>query len=160
MKICKNCKIEKSYSEFHKMKGGVGGVRTVCKECRQTEKKAYNSLPYVKLKAAENYQRNKDSMRERLTEYYWTLTSQYHSYLKNAKKKNNEFLLSKDDCKQFYNTICKYCNTEYKGLGIDRVNNQIGYILSNCVPCCKICNWMKRDLSLEDFLNHIKKIKI
>jgi superfamily II helicase len=38
-KICKVCKKEKDYSEFHKSKLCVGGVRTTCKECRREEKK-------------------------------------------------------------------------------------------------------------------------
>ena len=42
--------------------------------------------------------------------------------------------------------------------GIDRVDSDIGYEESNCVPCCSICNTMKMDHSQEKFLDHIKKI--
>jgi len=36
--------------------------------------------------------------------------------------------------------------------GIDRVDNSKGYISSNCVPCCKVCNIAKRDLSQDKFI--------
>lgn len=41
--------------------------------------------------------------------------------------------------------------------GIDRVDPNKGYTKDNCVSCCKYCNRMKSDLSLEEFY---KKISI
>jgi hypothetical protein len=46
----------------------------------------------------------------------------------------------------------KLYNGAYLHNGIDRVNNNIGYELSNCVPCCMICNRAKNTLSVGDFL--------
>ena len=57
---------------------------------------------------------------------------------------------------------CKYCQrqgVEGKCNGIDRINNNIHYIESNCVSCCYICNHMKGTLSHNDFINHIRNIK-
>lgn len=45
---------------------------------------------------------------------------------------------------------------DYTYNGIDRVNNDIGYIKNNCIPCCKICNRAKNSMSYDDFLNWIK----
>ena len=42
--------------------------------------------------------------------------------------------------------------------GLDRVDNNIGYTESNVVPCCYICNKMKGELPVEDFLEHLNKI--
>lgn len=42
--------------------------------------------------------------------------------------------------------------------GIDRANNNIGYTISNSLPCCKNCNRAKSVLSLKDFGELIKKI--
>jgi 5-methylcytosine-specific restriction endonuclease McrA len=42
--------------------------------------------------------------------------------------------------------------------GIDRIDSSIGYSLENCVPCCARCNWMKSDLSQEEFLQRVKYI--
>lgn len=86
-----------------------------------------------------------------------------------AKKRGLEYLLTE---KQFVNLIskpCKYCGTLPSQIrkqknrqlvynGIDRADNTKGYTLDNCVSCCKVCNYMKRNFTEEQFLNHIKKI--
>ena len=42
--------------------------------------------------------------------------------------------------------------------GIDRVDNSVGYVDGNCVPCCKCCNIAKNDHSVTDFLAHVSAI--
>jgi hypothetical protein len=42
--------------------------------------------------------------------------------------------------------------------GIDRVKPDAGYIPSNCVPCCGVCNFMKRNHTYREFLFHCAKI--
>lgn len=64
---------------------------------------------------------------------------------------------------------CYYCNIEpsiklpLKGTvdkrnTIDRIDNNIGYIYNNCIGACKVCNRMKTDSSLNDFIFMIKNI--
>jgi len=43
-------------------------------------------------------------------------------------------------------------------LGIDRMNNEVGYIITNVVPCCKICNWCKSNLTIQEFREWINKV--
>ncbi len=42
--------------------------------------------------------------------------------------------------------------------GIDRFDNSRGYEGDNVVPCCAVCNRMKRDLEASEFLRHITRI--
>ncbi len=56
---------------------------------------------------------------------------------------------------------CHYCGDvmiDQKLTGIDRIDNSKGYITSNVVPCCKICNMMKRHLNQKTFINICKHI--
>ena len=39
--------------------------------------------------------------------------------------------------------------------GIDRKDNDYGYIDSNCLPCCGICNKAKGDMTYEEFLIYL-----
>jgi len=62
---------------------------------------------------------------------------------------------------------CFYCGIEpsndrygIRWNGVDRLDSDLDHNINNCVPCCKHCNRFKRDLSLEDFYSHVKKIKI
>jgi len=69
-------------------------------------------------------------------------------------------------CNQPANEVGKngslYLNgTEYKkSLGLDRINNQIGYYISNVVPCCFPCNRIKYSSSIDFIINYYNKISI
>ena len=66
---------------------------------------------------------------------------------------------------------CFYCDTEptpskghrswstYINInGLDRVDNNLGYLYSNVVACCIYCNMAKRDRSQEEFYLWIDKL--
>lgn len=42
--------------------------------------------------------------------------------------------------------------------GIDRLDSSLGYIPSNCVSCCSLCNRLKGPIKFDMFINHIKLI--
>jgi len=87
------------------------------------------------------------------------------------------FLLTKEEFKVITSSNCHYCGTSpqqmrqgsfkpgrlwdrgtYAYNGIDRVDNKIGYILTNCVPCCIICNKAKSTYTQNDFLSWLKTL--
>ncbi|WP_296683251.1 hypothetical protein [Flavobacterium sp.] len=96
----------------------------------------------------------------------------YLQYIHRAKNKKIPFELDKAFFREIITKRCVYCNSEgdsfrvnrshSNGLfisnGIDRVDSSKGYTKENSVACCKTCNVMKNSLTLEKFLNHIKKI--
>jgi hypothetical protein len=87
-----------------------------------------------------------------------------HRYKKSAREKNLLFNLTVEQFKLLLSNNCYYCgqkpsskmisdgNIELLYNGIDRVNNILGYTPENCVSCCKTCNYMKRGLSVADFI--------
>ena len=96
----------------------------------------------------------------------------YKNYRLGAKKRNIEFELSLDEFKKIINMPCNYCNISPKQIlhkkdmkydlkynGIDRVNNDLGYTVNNCVAACKFCNLAKRNFKREDFIDWIGRIK-
>jgi len=95
----------------------------------------------------------------------------YSTYKKRAKKRNLIFILSREQFSTLTKQECYYCGklpqNSYSGRGnsggytyngIDRVDNDRGYELDNCVSCCKHCNTSKSKLSQSDFFKWIKKI--
>lgn len=56
------------------------------------------------------------------------------------------------------NKKCYFCGKLDGRCGLDRIDSSQEYTFNNCVPCCIICNRMKRNHSKEDFINHIKSI--
>ena len=92
-------------------------------------------------------------------------------YKRNAKKKGLNFCLSKKQLHDLFSKECYYCgvppsrvghkkNTygDYIYNGIDRLDSSIGYIESNCVPCCTQCNYLKSNMKEKEFLKIIEKI--
>lgn len=89
-------------------------------------------------------------------------------YKENAKNHNREFLLTQEEMIIFFQSNCYYCGrkpySEIKGNkafgsytynGIDRKNNDVGYIKENCVSCCKECNYKKHTQNIDDFFKWI-----
>ena len=93
------------------------------------------------------------------------------SYRNNAKTRGLDWRLTEQQFKEITKKPCHYCgalpnnktnrrdcNGVYVYNGIDRVDNEKGYIINNVVPCCKRCNNAKRNFGLEDFKDWIRKI--
>lgn len=112
----------------------------------------------------------------------------YANYRGSAKRKNHEFSLSKQQLIDLTQKDCFYCGsppstpvrvaslashkklgradeskwfvkTEYVYNGIDRRDNALGYTPDNCIPCCRICNRSKMDLSLKEFFEWIIRVR-
>lgn len=92
----------------------------------------------------------------------------YKNYLKNAKQRGYTFELDIEYFDTLTRQDCYYCGAHPRYMsradngkldvvddrnGLDRVDNSIGYIDSNVVPCCKTCNYAKRKMSKSDFEN-------
>lgn len=53
---------------------------------------------------------------------------------------------------------CYLCGST-DNLGIDRIDSNVDYTDENCKSCCKTCNIMKKDFSLDEFLKHLIRIR-
>ncbi len=101
----------------------------------------------IKLRKAKRYNKNKNNKQY-----------QFNKYKSNAIARNLQFELTIDNFKKYWKQPCYYCGDKIETIGLDRVNNDKGYTIDNVVSCCAICNYMKRNLSKEDFINKCKKI--
>jgi len=82
----------------------------------------------------------------------------YATYKRGAIRRGYVFELTLSEFELFWDASCSYCNNTIIGIGLDRIDNNIGYINTNVVPCCTTCNWMKHSMSQEMFINQCKKI--
>lgn len=99
------------------------------------------------------------------------MNHKYACYRKEAEKRGVEFRLSFKDFREITSRDCFYCgakpsncsrrdyhNGPFIYQGIDRVDNKKGYFIGNIVPCCKICNHWKVNMSVNDFIDHVEDI--
>ena len=79
-------------------------------------------------------------------------------YKRNAKQRNKEWGLTDEQFMTFWQIPCYYCGSKIETIGIDRRNNNEGYVFNNVVSCCTICNKAKLKMSEDKFINHCKKV--
>jgi hypothetical protein len=103
--------------------------------------------------------------------------SLYRAYEHGAMGRDYEFKLTLEQFTKLINDNCYYCgivpsnvhqhskrrkceeyNEPYLYSGIDRVNNDVGYIPENCVSCCKACNIAKHLMTQEAFIDMAYRI--
>lgn len=94
----------------------------------------------------------------------------YDNIQRRAKKKGNDFSLTKEEFRDISSQDCVYCGESPKEYhlpnangyflcnGVDRVDNSRGYVLDNSVPCCGKCNTMKLDYTVDEWMGHMIKI--
>jgi hypothetical protein len=95
----------------------------------------------------------------------------YIGYLRGAKNRNLSFEIEKKYFKEITQQNCYYCGIEphqiinnknrngiYVYNGIDRKDNAVGYTVENCVPCCKICNFAKKQMGEQEFYSWIDRV--
>lgn len=139
MKVCKEC--GKQYSKICEH-----STMYCSDECRKTRR---NRLQ----KAVRNViKKNPDK-------YFKLIIDRiYKTYKSSAKRYGRVFELTKDDFRAIYQNKCYYCGDIIATIGIDRMDNDLGYTKSNTVPCCKKCNWMKGSHNAKDFIDNCNKI--
>jgi hypothetical protein len=120
---------------------------------RRTKKAEY-------IKEKKNKRQLSPKQNQKINYDLWrkTLKGCYSTYRKDSRHRGYSFNLTIEEFETFWKKPCFYCGNEIETIGIDRVDNNKGYQLDNCVSCCTICNRMKMDHSLMDWINHIKKI--
>lgn len=87
----------------------------------------------------------------------------------NARRRDIEWRLTDDEVISLMTRECHYCgsgpahtskgrNGDFKYNGIDRVDNDKGYVEGNVVSCCITCNNAKRTLTVTEFLAWVERV--
>lgn len=133
LKYCPDCNETKGLSSFWKDSSKRNnGYCTYCIDCSKVYSKTHKMSD--ESKANSKVQRATDSGR--------------FVYAKNkCKQLGQDWNLTKEEFTEVTNQSCFYCGGELPefGKGLDRLDNDKGYSMSNIVPCCTVCNRVKGD---------------
>lgn len=87
------------------------------------------------------------------------LSSHLSTYKRNARVRGIPCDLTREDIERLWQQPCNYCGAAITKVGIDRVDSTKGYEQDNIVACCTLCNWMKRELPIDNFIAHVERIR-
>lgn len=81
----------------------------------------------------------------------------YATYVHGAARRNLKWEISRGRFIEIIEGLCFYCGAQPAG-GIDRRDNALGYTEQNSVPCCKVCNVAKNNMTEADFFAWLRRI--
>lgn len=142
-KQCNKCRETKPLTDFR-------GGRNVCKGCNSKQYRQYargKGREVVNRANTKFYKKNKD-----------TAQYKYYRYLFGSKSRGIRFEVPFELFEKLYNSPCFYCGATDVIRGLDRVDSAGIYTESNVVPCCKICNFAKGEMSPAEFVAHCRRV--
>jgi hypothetical protein len=141
-KICTICCKEQDVSMFV---SDDDHLTKTCQTCRSQNK-------------VQNQKRDKEH-RNLLTRT--NLNRAFYCCQRDAKRRNIEFHLTKDEFMEIIKENCVYCgdiSEEKQFNGVDRVNSKGHYTIDNCVSACTLCNYLKHAMPIDIFFQRIEHI--
>lgn len=130
-----------------------------CSECNNkyknilNEYRQNNKIPFI-------YKPNNAALNEFQNQKTDSIDEFWRNVQRGALERNMLITLSFEDYIKLVLQPCYYCGfqSEYKVNGIDRLDNNKGYIQTNCVSCCKVCNLMKHTSHPQAFIDKVNAI--
>ena len=107
--------------------------------------------------------------RRKLPNHGSNINTIFKNYQQSAMLTKREWALTKEQFIKLITAACHYCGSppantqkrfdkDFRYSGIDRTNNNLGYIINNCVSCCRTCNIAKHTLSMNEFAVWLQNI--
>lgn len=83
----------------------------------------------------------------------------YFTYKKSAAERGIEWSLDKADFDILTKSgaSCFFCGDSNNCMGVDRLDNTVGYSATNVASCCKLCNKLKWNLSVDAFIDKCRR---
>lgn len=147
VKKCTICKKHRLKTEFCKNASMADGKHNQCKICAKRLWKKYRENNAEKLKAYQQRERAQfpERVRERKAKAVRKPRSRFLDALRVANKRGLVWDISFDDFEKNIKSFCLYCKGPLPetGHGFDRIDNSVGYLIENVVPCCTHCNMLR-----------------
>lgn len=88
---------------------------------------------------------NKEKVRTSNKNTKATPGTKYSMFKSGANKRKLEVDITLEHYTSLIQQLCHYCGVESQ-IGIDRIDNSLGYLQDNCLPCCTTCNLTRNNL--------------
>jgi hypothetical protein len=135
-----------------------------CEECKITERKQVASeIDILRQKYNIEVQPVKlyNNLHHMQEQYTISIAEMWRSTQRNAYSRGLLFTITEQEYENLIIRPCYYCGfySSSRLNGIDRIDNNKGYIVHNCITCCKMCNMIKHSQHPLEFLEKVNAIK-
>lgn len=78
---------------------------------------------------------------------------------RSARQRGYEWGLEREAFDALVLADCYYCGAAPSPVnGVDRIDNSQGYIAGNVTTACQHCNYAKRQMNRQDFINWVRRV--
>jgi len=100
---------------------------------------------------------------KRLKEYDCSNDRRFYQSQRVAKRRKIIWQLSLEEYSDLCNKPCHYCSNKLgkivtTGIGLDRINNNLGYIKGNILSCCEMCNRIRSEFLSVKEMEEVSKL--
>lgn len=135
LRRCYVCRSELPLESFPLNKSHSTGRGYMCGNCKHIDDK---TRPVTKVR-----------------KYKRTTTGRYASLKVSAKRRGLQFALGLEAFLELVSKPCVYCFDAGR-VGLDRIDNSLGYSADNVLPCCARCNRVRNNyFSVDEMHKHI-----
>jgi hypothetical protein len=151
MKRCSSCNVEKPLSEFYKDKYSRDGKAHKCSECSAKASKVWriNNPIRHRLTAEDWKSKCKSRFKEVCAASRRKPGQRFSAGKCHARRRGLRWGIGFEEYVEIISELCVYCRgyfqKEETGVGLDRLDNSLGYELGNVVSCCGFCNRFRGD---------------
>jgi hypothetical protein len=149
----KFCKINRNCRNLRKDKSNI------CEICKTKKGEIINQIRIDK-NIQSNYIPISKLLNEYQNKYVYDIEENWRLVLRGAFVRNILFNLSFMEYLDIVINPCEYCGfiSQYKVNGLDRIDNDKGYFKENVKSCCFVCNKIKGNQKLHEFISKVKAI--
>ena len=153
-KKCNKCGDVKKLEDFVLKKSNKSGVAAFCKSCGNASRVIQRNQRIV------SDQRYKEKLTLMYAKSSRTPIHKYNEYRSNANTREHYFDLTFEQFMIFWQKPCSHCGSSIETIGLDRIDNSIGYTLSNIKSCCCVCNRAKYNMTEKEFLEWAERVVV
>lgn len=156
MRRCAKCDEVKAEASFRK--GQNGGTRHTCRKCE-------SELRMLNAKSNPERTRRQHQKRDQLISQMrhdgvdvprWILIDSKRV----DKRRGVQHDLDVGWITDQISKGCSYCGVTTLRMTIDRIDNSLGHLKTNCLPACIRCNYLKRDMPHAAWMELVPTVKL
>ncbi len=133
---------------YSKAERPPGTPALLCIGCDQERRRAESAFTPEELKRRKVEETNLRRALERKD-----IRSHAKNILKDSRHSDKRHGRENNLDEEFIQTLiafpCSYCGIDDERISLDRIDNRLGHLRSNVLPCCLRCNWLRRDMPFD-----------